>query len=599
MTDDSHAVAVIDPSTNEVTTAVSVGTSPGPLAFEPRSHSIWVGNLDDDSVTRIDSRPDPDWTHRRDRGAARGPRGGRRRGLGGRSHANEAFRDGPADRRPLRQARRPIRIDSLPGRRSEHRAREAIPLGGSLVRSAHPSWTPATGRVQEPRIDAGHSRGTVASNGRTVWVADKAAAVVYPHRHEHRASRIRSRSPAVPRTSRSGPEGRRVTLALRGLGRTHRSRHRLCQEHHPRGPAPGGGRSRGRERSGSRTAATGRCRGSTRRVVASTDTIRVGASPRICVVADGRVWVSVRPRRALDRGRNRWHAASRDADRRGLPRPGARLPPALRADPPLHLRDAPELPGRGGHRRRPTRARARRSRSRRPPTAGARYTFSDSAGLPVLPALGRAGHGAIHEVLDRAQPESQDAASHAVGLMPDLVGAGAYADGRARHIAGITARKNRLTLRLTHPSPTFPARISLTSFCAVPVGTPIDPNGLRQGALGGAVLHRLARSGRGAGAAPEPQLQRSPTAPARPDPDHPGHGSTGHARRGSNGGHADYAAFGVLPSSAPTWRSATGPEAELRSPGGSSTSCTPPGPRPARVQHEPAARSRRLDCAAR
>ena len=54
LTDDSHAVVVIDPATNEVTDAVPVGASPGPLAFEPRSRSVWVGNHDDKSVTRID-----------------------------------------------------------------------------------------------------------------------------------------------------------------------------------------------------------------------------------------------------------------------------------------------------------------------------------------------------------------------------------------------------------------------------------------------------------------------------------------------------------------------------------------------------------------
>ena len=57
LTNDSHAVAVIDPATNEVTDAVQVGTNPGPLAFEPRSRSLWVGNIDDRSVTRIQPTP--------------------------------------------------------------------------------------------------------------------------------------------------------------------------------------------------------------------------------------------------------------------------------------------------------------------------------------------------------------------------------------------------------------------------------------------------------------------------------------------------------------------------------------------------------------
>ncbi len=47
-------------------------------------------------------------------------------------------------------------------------------------------------------------------------------------------------------------------------------------------------------------------------------------------------------------------------------------------------------------------------------------------------------------------------------------------------IAGVTARGRRLTIRLTRPSPTLPARLSLPFFCAVPIGTPIEPAGLRK-----------------------------------------------------------------------------------------------------------------------
>lgn len=67
LADDSHAVAVIDPATKAVTTAASVGTNPGPLAFEPESRSLWVGNVDDESVTRIEL--DPVRTGKRSRSA--------------------------------------------------------------------------------------------------------------------------------------------------------------------------------------------------------------------------------------------------------------------------------------------------------------------------------------------------------------------------------------------------------------------------------------------------------------------------------------------------------------------------------------------------
>lgn len=48
------SVAVIDPETDRVVDAVTVGTRPGPVAFGVGS--VWVGNLDDRTVTRIDSR---------------------------------------------------------------------------------------------------------------------------------------------------------------------------------------------------------------------------------------------------------------------------------------------------------------------------------------------------------------------------------------------------------------------------------------------------------------------------------------------------------------------------------------------------------------
>jgi ABC-type oligopeptide transport system substrate-binding subunit len=60
------------------------------------------------------------------------------------------------------------------------------------------------------------------------------------------------------------------------------------------------------------------------------------------------------------------------------------------------------------------------------------------------------------------------------------VGVGAYAAGRARHIAGVTASGDTLTVRLTGPASNLPARISLPFFCAVPLGTPIDSDGLRR-----------------------------------------------------------------------------------------------------------------------
>ncbi len=45
-------VGVIDPQTNDIVAEVPVGISPGPIAFG--EGAIWVGNLDDRTLTRID-----------------------------------------------------------------------------------------------------------------------------------------------------------------------------------------------------------------------------------------------------------------------------------------------------------------------------------------------------------------------------------------------------------------------------------------------------------------------------------------------------------------------------------------------------------------
>jgi ABC-type oligopeptide transport system substrate-binding subunit len=59
------------------------------------------------------------------------------------------------------------------------------------------------------------------------------------------------------------------------------------------------------------------------------------------------------------------------------------------------------------------------------------------------------------------------------------VGADAYLAGKARHIAGVVVRDDRLIIRLRRPVPDLPVRLTMPFFCAVPVGTPHDPKGLR------------------------------------------------------------------------------------------------------------------------
>jgi peptide/nickel transport system substrate-binding protein len=69
--------------------------------------------------------------------------------------------------------------------------------------------------------------------------------------------------------------------------------------------------------------------------------------------------------------------------------------------------------------------------------------------------------------------------SYLGGYFGDIVGAQAYMAGKAPHIAGIVARRNRLLIRLRAPAGDLPARLAMPIACAVPLGTPLDPGGVR------------------------------------------------------------------------------------------------------------------------
>jgi ABC-type transport system substrate-binding protein len=114
------------------------------------------------------------------------------------------------------------------------------------------------------------------------------------------------------------------------------------------------------------------------------------------------------------------------------------------------------------------------------PTGGGRtYTFRIRRGFRFSPPSGEPVTArTLKESIERSMhPRMQ---SPAAGFMSDLAGASAYAAGSARHVSGITAAGDTLTVRLTRPSSSFLYRLSLPFFCAVPIGTPIDPEGLRK-----------------------------------------------------------------------------------------------------------------------
>ena len=207
-----------------------------------------------------------------------------------------------------------------------------------------------------------------------------------------------------------------------------------------------------------------------------TDTIAIGASPQDVVVAAGRVWVSVRPRSGDVAGRSGGTVKVETND----------APPFL--DPALGYSSAsadillptcakllayPSEPRAAGTRVVPELAAALPVRS----NGGRTYTFTLRRGYRYSPPSGEPVTArSMKYTIERAlNPRMK---SPALTHLSDLVGGRAYAEGRARHISGVVARGNKLTLRLTHPSSNLEDRIAQPFFCAVPLGTPIDLEGL-------------------------------------------------------------------------------------------------------------------------
>jgi peptide/nickel transport system substrate-binding protein len=211
--------------------------------------------------------------------------------------------------------------------------------------------------------------------------------------------------------------------------------------------------------------------------LAATKTIQVGGSPQAISVADGRVWVTVDEQ-----------TLGSEASAGGVARVQSVFAPDF-MDPALaffpnswellyatcaKLVNYPDRPGAEGARLVPEVAQALPAISDR----GKTYTFTIRKGFRFSPPFGQPVTAQTFKyTIERSlSPRLKGSAQ---GFLTDVVGAKAYAAGEAAHIAGITARGNTLTVRLLAPAPDLPTRLAMPFFCAVPIGTPVDPNGVR------------------------------------------------------------------------------------------------------------------------
>ena len=108
---------------------------------------------------------------------------------------------------------------------------------------------------------------------------------------------------------------------------------------------------------------------------------------------------------------------------------------------------------------------------------GLSYTFTVSPGFRFSPPSGRPVTAqTFKDTVERTL--NPKLGSEGAALLADVVGARAYMAGRAPRIAGIVARGDKLTIRLTRPVGDLPARLATPYFCAVPSTTPVDPAGV-------------------------------------------------------------------------------------------------------------------------
>jgi YVTN family beta-propeller protein len=488
------AVVVLDAKTNEVVDSLSLGAPPADVV--KTSGAVWVATLEPSAIYRIDPhsaqivRPVQ----------VRRPPSSLAAGFGA------VWAVSP---RPDGTGATVQRIDARPS--LEGLAKE-IEVGGEWYGSTVGAvaageggvWVVPAGVGPVARVDPRTNRSvdtidpgsccpsSVAAGGGAVWVAD---------RHSGQVARIDGVTGLVkPIAVGNGPSGVAVGeggvwVAIRWDDEVTRIdpatgavRTTIEVGHGPIAVAIGGG-AVWVANSGDGTVS--RIDPEANRVV---DTVDIGGSPQRLVYEAGKVWVSVQ------------QAVAETARTGGTARFNAQedvgsLDPALayapisstslgRASSPswqieyatcAKLVNYPDRPGAVGTQLVPEVAQS----LPRPTNGGRTYTFRMRRGFRFSPPSGRpvTAQAFKHAIERSLSPEIAGPARLNIvaptigvgGALDDVVGAKAYEAGRAKHISGIVANGNMLSITLVAPAPDLLARLTMPFFCAVPADTPVRP----------------------------------------------------------------------------------------------------------------------------
>lgn len=469
-----NSVAAVDTKTNRVVGQAGVGTRPSAIAYG--SGSLWVGNLDDQTVSRVDPR-----TLRtlRTLSLAAAPTG--IAAAGGRvwvvsSPATAPYVSVNAIDPQFNSIGRAVRIGNVvPGFPAAIVARKDAlwvgPYSGLMT-----SLDSRTGRVVK-QLDPNTAPTTIALAGDAIWATDHDAdnvtrvdptGLVTSLAAGHGPSGIAVADGGVwvaysgdDTVARIDPTTKAVTATIR-VGDA------------PAGVAFGAGSVWvANSGDGSVTRIDPR----TQKTIA---TIAVGGSPHAISVAEGKAWVTIdAPTLPAESGVAAPGGTARVDSRFDLDS----VDPALAYLPNswqllyatcAKLLNYPDRAGLAGSELVPEVAQSLPARS----ADGKTYTFTIRRGFRFSPPSNQAVTAqTFKDTIERTlNPRMRNPIASAFN---DVVGGRAYMAGRAPHISGVTAQGNRLIVRLTAPAPDILSRLSEPFFCVVPSNTPIDPRGVR------------------------------------------------------------------------------------------------------------------------
>jgi YVTN family beta-propeller protein len=202
-------------------------------------------------------------------------------------------------------------------------------------------------------------------------------------------------------------------------------------------------------------------------------TIHLGGTPTALATADGEVWVAIAP------------ALSRAAEAGGVAHITTKID-VTSLDPALmgglgqisyatcaNLVTLPDKPAPEGSRIVPEVAEAIRA----PTVGGTTYTFRIRPGFRFSPPSNEAVTAmTFKSTIERVTNPRMK--SPLASQLSGIVGYQDYVTGKARHLSGIVASGRTLTIRLARPDGAFLANLATGPTCAVPPDTPADPGGI-------------------------------------------------------------------------------------------------------------------------